>query len=918
MGEKVIDLTREEGARILEKELFLYSIVERIKRKFEKVLNSKEDKVEEFYSTNFFIDGKRGTGKTSVLLTLKEELKEKKEIELLETINLSVNQKGILLYLLSHIKSKIENFSDSDKECRTTERFLAIMKDSCIYDLLSKVMAGYPQFLKCFQEETFKKICETEMEELLDSLEGDFLRNFKELIKVYKEIYGKDIVIVLDDVDLVQNGELLYKTFVELAVFLSIEHIHVIAAGDLDNTYKILESAIKKQSSDNDKTAEIIAQSFIDKVFPLPNRFRLKPLAITDLINLKLRVKENKNDKIEPTRKTELLDFLCQHPTFEILRRQNENLIYYLFEDLPLREFIQILRSINEKIDLLRNLGDQGLTIEDLVVSNVFSKFAFLDYYSELEFPTGGPKFTVVLEKEEDKKVLKPVEVKFSKTEGEEDFDQFITDLTKYNEELGRKFLTALLLFSEKNERFRHIFKIEKLVDLKDGRKLSLFHALNIIDRRFYALLTLWLTEVLNYTAGVLFFSPYFLITLSMLYGLPNIFLVIEGRISKVSKEQELPYGNPLEELSYIDNFVDVENLLFILDSLDADKGLKIHKVTKEIMKSFLFHQNVPPYIRKQGRHWPRVILHYYKFWFLPYFAVIIGKSKDDNKAKDFLYEKFATFYGEEVEESEEITDELLKEFTEALQETYEKLKSALKVYTLDFRDKRDKESFISKILIIDRDIFSYSKSLIIAFVKHKIKSEAFYKIIRIFLYHFLSLLFMASIYNSEYSWFGREVLDTLERLSLKEGGKLERTLSELLSIFLENPSSRKDLSKVVEDLIKSLDELDCSSANTKQVFKLITLHYLLYSLNWKQLFKSMRKQQSKTEENETKEETQNSKSKKINENIEEIENNIHKLKTKLETCLSELSKRGPIPERDKAFLEILAYPVWAFKEETQ
>jgi len=869
MREGIVDLTREEGARVLEKELYLYSIVQKVKSKFERVVNSKGISVEEFYSNNFFVDGKRGTGKTSVLLTLKKELLEgnekgKWDIEVLETINLSVNQTGILFYLLSHIKSMIEN---------CPKNFPLDIKEGSIYDLLSKVMAGYPYFLKCFKEDSFKKVCEMEMEELLDSLEGDFLHNFKKLIKAYKAVYGKDIVIILDDVDLIQDGKLLYKTFVELAVFLSIEHIHVIAAGDLDNVYKILEVTIK-ESSETAETAETIAQSFIDKVFPLPNRFKLKSLSIVDLMSLKLKVREDGNE----SKDLRLLDFLSQHPTFEILRRQSENLIFYLFEGFPLREFVQVLRSINERIDVIKDRRKQGIVIEDLAVSNIFSKFSFFNYYTDLELPAGGPKLTVVLEDgiNVNNGVSKPKEIKF--------LDFNIVSLAKYNEELGRKFLTSLLLFAERNGKFRDIFKIEKAEDLRSGRKLSFFHAINIMDKRFHAFLTLWLTEIFNYAAGVLFFTPYFLVTLSMFYGLPNIFLILEEGSPTSTRGQDRAYRDPLEELRYINDFVDVENLLFILDSLDAIGELKVYTVTKKLMQNFLFHQNIPFYVEKSKKG-PRAVPHYYKFWFLPYISVYLKKNL--TLTKDFLYEKFAVLY-EEEEKTEEQVGETADTFIEASRKLYEEIERFIRNFSVSFR-----EDTVIQPLDIDKNVFSCIKSLINSLTKRKVEYR-FYSKIRFSMYHFVSLLFESLLYRPTYGWLGRTILDSLEILPVANNKneeenkrRFKKKLFDLFGVFLRKSSPRDEVTliKNFEEFIHSF--VSQNEIDDQELFKIIILYYLVSTFNfrrkgWEEI-------------------------KKI---IEDIDNILEK---NLRENILSLIEETYLHERDKAFLKILAYPIWAF-----
>jgi len=118
MKKLILDLTRPEGARILEEDYFLYQYVEKVKSIVNDFLNydGEEDTIE-FFSTNIFINGSRGAGKTSVLLTVYKELKSWKDLLVLPIIDLSTNVQSILIYLLSFFKKYYYEKLDSETCC---------------------------------------------------------------------------------------------------------------------------------------------------------------------------------------------------------------------------------------------------------------------------------------------------------------------------------------------------------------------------------------------------------------------------------------------------------------------------------------------------------------------------------------------------------------------------------------------------------------------------------------------------------------------------------------------------------------------------------------------------------------------------------------------------------------------------------
>jgi hypothetical protein len=761
---RIIDLTREEGARILEEELFLYPEAKKLISRFEKAVNNegRDDKKEEYYSSNFFIDGKRGTGKTSILLTIRELLRNsnslKDKVELLEVVNLSVNQSGILLHLLNHINAKLEN--DPSSSC----------SDS-IYEIFSKVKMGFPHYLKCSFESALKSLCELEIEELVDRLEGEFLHNFRMLIKKYKKIYGKDIVIFIDDLDLVQDKEFLYKTFLEMAVFLCIEHVHIIAAGDLENTYKVLQKFVSEKITDNQEARNLIAQSFIDKVFPLPNRVHLSLLSVLELKEIKIRW-EKDPEKTKDSEKT-FEEFLKLHPTFKILGKESRNLCFFIFENLSIREFIQLLRNIKERIEIIEDKkGKEGVSLEEIAISNVFSSFSSEEHYEILELPSTENITVTITEGGKIKAEVK---------------ETALQDILLYHEDLGRRLFLSVFKFSQKEEKFRDLIKIENLIDIRDKRKISFLQIINVFDRRFYALLTVWLTEIFNYARGDVFFVPYFLVLVSILYGVPNIFLYLERQVSGTSKEKEEErYRNPLEEIELLLSFPDSRELLFMLDSLDSVNVLKSY-FFKGAKKFILFHN------LKDSRAIP----HFYKLWFFP--LVVL-----EGEIEWFYYESF--FY-EEDEENEEKKKKKDKEKSsqEYEEDTLEKIKNGcLKVIkAIPCKEFNP--------LKIDKSIFSLVRSTFNGIFKRRIDPDTQTKTS---FYYIFSLAILLATYQWEEE--AKEFLGNV--LSLLK----EKNITELLCNFFKKHRNVRDIQlfygKANHPEVKKCDDISKENEKPKRM----------------------------------------------------------------------------------------------------
>ena len=123
---RIIDLTALEGAQSLALEKYenlvlgeqVKEVIDKIKEAIESGQNIKNNS-DVYLPNNVFIDGRRGSGKTTILLTAKEVLEKTKslnvsgkeqKIRVLESlIDTSVNTSSITFYFLSWLKKEIED-----------------------------------------------------------------------------------------------------------------------------------------------------------------------------------------------------------------------------------------------------------------------------------------------------------------------------------------------------------------------------------------------------------------------------------------------------------------------------------------------------------------------------------------------------------------------------------------------------------------------------------------------------------------------------------------------------------------------------------------------------------------------------------------------------------------------------------------
>ncbi|WP_457626826.1 hypothetical protein, partial [Persephonella sp.] len=306
--ERTIDLSLPQGTKSLGESYNNYLLGDIVTEAL-KTLNSALEKTEKkpdnkanvYTSNNLFIDGRRGSGKTTILITLKDILENKLERQSVidsdrynfytveSIIDTSVNVKSITFYFLSWIKDKIENEKEYDIE---------------LHKQLAKTLNLFPEALEA---EDFKK----ESYDLYEQLEKSDLNFRNELFKLIdifleKERKNTFIVLFMDDIDISFPVERIQKILTEIFMFLSHPNLIIVAAGDYSNLVYMLKKYVTKKienkenniSSEYDVLTENIAKSFLEKTFA-SNIVKVYELSYEYIKTLKIKTDKNEPEPIK-------------------------------------------------------------------------------------------------------------------------------------------------------------------------------------------------------------------------------------------------------------------------------------------------------------------------------------------------------------------------------------------------------------------------------------------------------------------------------------------------------------------------------------------------------------------------------------------------------------------------------------------
>lgn len=270
-----------------------YEIIERI----ETVKTNGNKKSDNIINTpitynSILISGSRGAGKTSFLFSLRNNLKENTDIEILDFLDptLIEEKAHIFFTIISLIKSKVE---EKFNEIGNDNDFLIYTKKSW-YENLNKLAKGLPLIDgACSKSPDFWDDATHILNKALDDVNSSFelRKNFENFLKLSLEILDKKVFLLfIDDVD--TKFDKSWSLLETIRKYLSTKYIITILTGDFD----LFSMSIRKHQWENfgkdfignetrndnekfeffkSKITDIEAQ-YIEKILPVQHRYALR------------------------------------------------------------------------------------------------------------------------------------------------------------------------------------------------------------------------------------------------------------------------------------------------------------------------------------------------------------------------------------------------------------------------------------------------------------------------------------------------------------------------------------------------------------------------------------------------------------------------------------------------------------------
>ena len=255
----------------------------------------------------YFISGSRGSGKTTILQTLKKALSSQKRFLVPDyTINLSFHDQNILNLIMICIE---ENILKQDLICKSIANKFKKIKNKMASDIKNP----------------------------------GFKSDFNQFIDDYLKWMKKDVLILfVDDLDLIPKNQII-SFLKSVNHYLYASNIKLFCFGDWENVIRKLKHYSKEC---NHKDYSIVS-SFHEKVFPSSGITKIKQLDFNQLSKLNIPVKTEKNTHLNEIK-----------PFFEVLKMKNrlfsvlgENHFIFktLFSYLNLRQLNQFILKLEIK-----------------------------------------------------------------------------------------------------------------------------------------------------------------------------------------------------------------------------------------------------------------------------------------------------------------------------------------------------------------------------------------------------------------------------------------------------------------------------------------------------------------------------------------------------------------------------------------
>lgn len=366
--ETIIDLTIDSSELTTKNVIHLNDFLT-VKEKLSKLIPNdvgeivKENDIEGYYKS-IFVEGARGTGKTTFLKTVYQYYLDNDDIAVLDYFDptLIENKASIFLTVISLIKKKVFAKLNSYPYKKTD---LCDRKkwESCMENL-SAGLSVVDEFSDNTSVPNYWDDDFMIMEKGLKSVSSAFeLRNnFKKLVKISLEILNKKaFLLIIDDAD--TDCSKTFPLLETLRKYLCIKGFITIVSGNYDlfsltlktKYYSRFQSAKNYDISIGKQVTELVEQYF-RKVFPVQNRIVLK--------TLKMLEKSFVLDKDEPKMQSFVVKYMASEktedllPLFEYIRQafnvfgiknpyQLSAYTSYIF-NLPVRTQLDLFRFFRE------------------------------------------------------------------------------------------------------------------------------------------------------------------------------------------------------------------------------------------------------------------------------------------------------------------------------------------------------------------------------------------------------------------------------------------------------------------------------------------------------------------------------------------------------------------------------------------
>jgi len=334
------------------------------KNKFLEILNENLNNISYFRNkkvhNTILVNGKRGYGKTSFILTIIEKLKNNNDIAILDVIDPTIieTKENMFLLVLSMVQKHLKNKDLTQYENKEIENRLRKLSKGL--SILDNIGDG-----NIYQDP------EIILMEGIENLTGGMAleKRFYEYIDyVLKVLDKKMFLLVFDDIDIsVDKGKIILEL---IRKYFRMSKIQVVFLGDME-LLKLITRELQWQKLEPSYIAkfeqDLISSTFVDEINILADQYFIKIFRNENIITLSSMYEVMQNDEIdivvEKAKEKQKIEKYLDVVVENIFKETgfNKRLFVEYFLNLPLRNIIQIL--YNPNLETIKNIFYNNLAI---------------------------------------------------------------------------------------------------------------------------------------------------------------------------------------------------------------------------------------------------------------------------------------------------------------------------------------------------------------------------------------------------------------------------------------------------------------------------------------------------------------------------------------------------------------------------